>query len=111
MADNPNFPPPQKDLVFELDGDKYPTENTIVSIPWWNYQWGHKELMQHVAPLFNDSCGSCHFDEDLGQWRVTTGGWSGCEEVIHALQLNTMFWVMCWVSSTRGGLHFFETKS
>lgn len=35
---------------------------------------------------------------------LATGGWSGNESVISAVQ-DTMFHLMFWYSSTRGGLH------
>ena len=38
--------------------------------------------------------------------RLATGGWSGNEEVIYALQ-GTMFWAVYWHRSTRGGLYEF----
>ena len=38
-----------------------------------------------------------------------TGGWSGNESLIHALQDNTMFWLRWWHLSERGGRYVFET--
>ena len=43
-------------------------------------------------------------------WHVSTGGWSGHEDVISALRDNLMFWMLSWVSSTRGGHYVFETR-
>ena len=42
-----------------------------------------------------------------GVWTFITGGWSGNEDIISALKANTMFWMMMWQSSDRGGKHVF----
>ena len=39
--------------------------------------------------------------------RLATGGWSGCEDVISALEKN-MWARMNWRMSARGGLHIYE---
>ncbi|HWO88896.1 MAG TPA: hypothetical protein VNL98_07075 [Gemmatimonadales bacterium] len=39
--------------------------------------------------------------------RFATGGWSGNEAIIAALQRNLMVMAMCWRVSTRGGLHIY----
>ncbi len=40
-----------------------------------------------------------------------TGGWSGNESLIEALQDNTMFWLRWWQLSERGGRYVFETPN
>jgi hypothetical protein len=39
---------------------------------------------------------------------LSTGGWSGNEDLIDALQHNHMFWATCWLRSERGGHHVFD---
>ena len=34
---------------------------------------------------------------------LSTGGWSGNEEIIEALRNNFILWSLCWVQSRRGG--------
>jgi hypothetical protein len=54
---------------------------------WWEPDWG--------------------WTEDNGIIDVSTGGWSGNEDLIGAMQDNTMFWMLCWESSRRGGHYEF----
>lgn len=44
------------------------------------------------------------------KWRVSTGGWSGHEALISALQEATGFWALCFWSERRGGHYVFETR-
>jgi len=44
------------------------------------------------------------------RWTFATGGWSGNEDIIEALQANGLFWILCWVSSERGGRHIFVPR-
>jgi hypothetical protein len=36
-----------------------------------------------------------------------TSGWSGNEEIVSVLQ-ESMFWLMCWYKTERGGHYYFE---
>lgn len=50
----------------------------------------------------------CYYaDPHNRTYSVLTGGWSGNEAVIEALQQNALFWSLCWMSSHRGGKHVF----
>ena len=40
---------------------------------------------------------------------ISTGGWSGNEDLIGAMQNNAMLWIMTWVSSRRGGHYTFHS--
>ena len=39
-----------------------------------------------------------------------TGGWSGNENVIDALERNTLFWILFWQKSVRGGHYYFKIE-
>ena len=55
---------------------------------WWQPDWGiHK------------------YDKE---YHISTGGWSGNEDIIEAMRKNYILWRMCWVQSRRGGHYVFE---
>lgn len=63
--------------------------------------------MDFIKPIWNYS--------DLEFWKrkgntywISTGGWSGNEDIIGTLRENQMFWMMCWYSSRRGGHYVFK---
>jgi len=100
---------------YELDDDGYPTEGSLLLIKWWQWWGGYEELMGNVTALIH--CGTFEVipvfkegsDTELDglKYTITTGGWSGVEALIGALQCNTMFWANCWQMSKRGGYHEF----
>ena len=94
--------------MFKLDSDDYPTDKTLKSIRDWPETKSWEELMEQISFLF-DPYGRCQYNESRKIWEVATGGWSGCEDIIGALEENSMFWLFCWVSSKRGGYFEFET--
>lgn len=87
-----------------FDATGYPSQETIERIEQWPHD-DHAGLMEFVreAWYYPDRFGS------RGRtYRLSTGGWSGNEEIILALQQNVMFWSMCWQSSRRGGHYVFR---
>lgn len=60
---------------------------------WWSADWGYKLTGKRVLRL-----------------ELHTGGWSGNEEVISALQRNFIFWAMCWRKTEAGGHYYFRIE-
>lgn len=91
----------------EFDEAGYPADQTLEDISRWKVE--SKSLLQtlfvFIEETLNLDYGSFSVEGEVV--RIVTGGWSGNEAVIGALQQNLAFWGLCWESSHRGGLHWF----
>lgn len=98
-----------------LDDDGYPTWTALEIIKlwhwsdkkgwfefiksiWWSRDWGWTE-----GYGLDD-----HIKNKKHTYNISTGGWSGNESIIEAMQENTMMWHFTWVQSRRGGHYIFE---
>lgn len=97
-------------MEYELDSDHYPTDKTIETIENYSHEDGYQRLMENIAPLF-DGYGRCEYRSVDGVWEIATGGWSGNEDIIGALKENTLFWLICWNLSKRGGYYEFKCRN
>lgn len=90
----------------------YATDEELQKIVEWGYEKGFVPLMEFVQSLwqYEDYFTKEPSGDDKVEafYRVSTGGWSGHEDIIEALQKNHMFWTTCWVYSRRGGHYQFE---
>jgi hypothetical protein len=97
--------------------DGYPTEEQIERIKSWPYQdptgwfafikssgnywpnadWGWDER-DDIEGLFK---------KPVRVYEISTGGWSGNEEIIGAMQSNQMLWLLTWHQMRRGGHYTF----
>ena len=86
---------------------EYPTAKELAKIEEWAYD-DLPGLMEYLEEI-----GFCNYgtiretDED---YFLSTGGWSGNESMIHALESNTMIWIIYWKQSSRGGHYIFEKR-
>jgi hypothetical protein len=64
------------------------------------------EFMEFVKELWH--FGDWGWKQKRRIYYISTGGWSGNESIITAMQQNWIFWVLCWVQSRRGGHYIFE---
>lgn len=97
-----------------LDEDGYPTEEALALIEKWSYEdpkgwfnfiksiWWMRDWGWRESALSEDDTVLCY--------NVSTGGWSGNESIISAMQQNRIMWSTTWVSSRRGGHYVFELK-
>ena len=98
-----------------LDEDGYPTPAALTIIELWSYEdkRGWFEFIKNIwwMPSFG-----WHEVEEINyagnvvqQYHLSTGGWSGNESIIQAMQDNKNFmWTFTWVQSRRGGHYIFE---
>ena len=105
-----------------LDEDGYPTNAALDVIRLWHWNdtkgwfkfieglwymkdWGWVEceggLDEHTNQRLNDKTTRFH---------ISTAGWSGNEDIIRAMQSNSMMWQLNWIQSRRGGHYIFELK-
>ena len=88
-----------------MDEGGYPSAVELNIIRNWPNNW--PALMEYVESLWR---WNNYFEKNGSRYYLSTGGWSGNEEIIGALKDNQMFWIMCWYSSKRGGHYQFEIK-
>ena len=105
-------------LEIELGDDGYPTEATLSSIAKAEpqadencHEWALR-LLRDVFAIWwggEDMWLKHKFGEPgIVTLSVSTGGWSGNEDLIRALQENFYFWQTAWRCSERGGHYEFE---
>ena len=89
--------------------EDYPTKGALRAIRGWRLYEGDSwhGLMRYVREFWNYA-DIGYFRQEGSMYYLSTAGWSGNEEIIKALQKNYTFWIMCWVSSRRGGHYEFE---
>jgi hypothetical protein len=80
---------------------------TYVKSIWWMPDWGWHLLEGPEVTLGEDS-DYVPTQYTRMYYKISTGGWSGNEDIIEALQKNPIFWSMCWQSSRRGGHYEFD---
>jgi hypothetical protein len=102
------------DLKSTMGPDDYPTEETERLIRDFQVIGGfERELMSAIKEVW--AFGSWGWrEEDVEEdgekyhrYDISTGGWSGNEALILALEAN-LFWLFYWVQSNRGGHYVFE---
>jgi hypothetical protein len=91
-----------------LDADGYPTDYALDKIANWCYT-DVVGLMDFIKPIWMFA-EQGYWHQTGNEYSVSTGGWSGNEDIIRALQKNWLFWSTCWVQSRRGGHYIFEVK-
>ena len=89
-----------------LDDDGYPTDETLARIRTWPCG-DFDGLMAFINSIWWQKYG---WKEARGYVHMSTGGWSGNEDIISALRENRVFWAMFWYSNKRGGHYIFKKR-
>ena len=86
--------------------NEYPTEKELKYIKRFKpgIKNSFKPLIDHIQDIWHWP-DYVKWDGDILE--LHTGGWSGNEDIIQALE-NTMFWLLFWKATTRGGHYYFE---
>ena len=101
-----------------LDEDGYPTEAALELIATWHW-CDSKGWLDFIKSIWwasdwgwTEGVGEHDWDKDKEVYRysISTGGWSGNESIIRAMQKNNMQWHLNWVQSRRGGHYIFELR-
>lgn len=95
-------------MVYE---DDYPSDEDLETIEKWplNGYADYVALAEYVVRLW-------HYGEPWAKLtgkkvktlKLSTGGWSGNESILTALEKNFMFGMLCWQKSERGGHHIYK---
>lgn len=102
----------------EFDADGYPSPRTLRTLTKWpigNFGgaldflaagWSYPERVSRELSAAEVEL----VHADLGDrfLRVSTGGWSGNEELLAAFRQNIVGWSLTWRLKTSGGLYIFE---
>ena len=95
---------------------EYPTEEQLAAIR--DYKGEPNGIIPLIREAYNHHYGHMTVQNGRGIVRgrtrrltSVTGGWSGNEDVIYALHENTVWYMVCWRSSERGGRHVYEWSS
>ena len=83
----------------------YPTEKELRRIEKWPYT-DFVGLMEFIESIWEFK--EWGFNRTKSSYQLSTGGWSGNESIIDAMQKNIIFWSVCWNSSRRGGHYVFR---
>ena len=95
-----------------LDSDNYPDKKSLNEIKNWDIS---KKGIDGLLDLIEENTNWAdrqieRSGKNVIRFVYHTGGWSGNEDVIEALQSNFLFWLMAWKKSIRGGHYYFKIE-
>lgn len=87
--------------------DGYPEETELIKIKNWKFGSieSYKLFFYYIKSIWKYPE---YFQIKRKYIYVSTGGWSGHEDLIEAMQKNKIFWATCWYSSRVGGHYVFR---
>lgn len=96
----------------EFDKDGYPTEKYLKAIEKYDFlSWDKvRSFIQFCKDGWSYPDRFRITGKNVLKVYMSTGGWSGNESIIHAMQKNRVFWMVSWVKSIRGGHYWLEIR-
>lgn len=98
------------ELVRTFDECGYPSDDTLDCVsklsPLEHDAW---EIVDYILSIWIWGEMMAKIDKDKGCFQISTGGWSGNEDIITALQ-KSLFWMCYWRQTRCGGHYWFEIK-
>jgi len=89
-----------------MDDNGYPEEDELAVIREWDAM-DLRGLMKYVETLWTYR--GEYFKQVGDVWYISTGGWSGNEDIVGAMQDNYIWWALNWLQTRRGGHYIFCT--
>lgn len=92
-----------------MSGD-YPTDEELERLTKWDYNDapGWFAFAKEVGNYWPDDE---FWDEVNGRYYISTGGWSGNEDIIAAMRENRVLWMFWWESHRSGGHYSFASSA
>lgn len=87
-----------------LDTDGYPTDEALDKIRDWDYN-DINGWFDFIKSIW--WAADWGWTVEYGNLAISTGGWSGNEEIIDAMHKNYILWNMSWHEHRRGGHYRF----
>lgn len=111
LADDPDLTDggyPTDETLERIRAAKSPREALELAERAWHWDgWATRTLRPEELAMVRRH----HEDEPMPEYfRFATGGWSGNEDIIIALERNFLVLGMCWQLSACGGLHIYELR-
>jgi hypothetical protein len=92
-----------------MDAEGYPNDAALERIRKWDWR-DFSGLMNFMRSLWW-SPQYLFKQKGPATWDVSTGGWSGNEEMIKAMSQNGPVWSFFWLASYRGGHYTFAARA
>ena len=86
---------------------EYPTKQELRTIRDWPLT-DPAGIVEYVESIWNHDYGLFRL-KNL-KLELHTGGWSGNEEIIDAIQRHPTFWMYFWQKTERGGHYYFDLR-
>ena len=94
-----------------LDNDGYPSSDALYKISVWDFSTkSMDDFLNMVQEMWSYKDRFRLKGKNVLRLYLSTGGWSGNESIIQAMQENYCFWGISWQKSRRGGHYWFRIK-